>query len=1022
MPATFKRQLDSLRNLWNRHEYWRVFLILFGLAFLAFASQALPNGLTLPVNGDYILQQLHFYVEGYDSFWNFVRTGEFQMWSHQGFLGVNYFAANTFYYLTSPFLLPMFLVPRAFLPHMIYLMMVLKLAVGGFFFYLLLRRYWHVSAQASLIGAIAYSLCGWGMYYLWFNHFSDVLAVFPLTLLGVEHLLQKRRGWLLSLGLFVMGITNYYFLFAFLITTVGYALFRYAIVWKSLQGRRATTLGMGIFHVILGLGMCAVVLVPAIHIVLSTPRVESSSTLMQFLRFFFENPSISDGTFTLGQLKNWASFTTPLNLDRLREFIFVFTPRNVGSMLVSPAETALFPIAQFLFPPVSNWTNLVFSVAPAFDNTVTSIFVSTPLALLLWPAGFRLVKERKWWSVAAFAVVLIMPFIPFTYYLLNAFTMMYGRWQLFLVAMILLAVIPLLDHYEDIPKFHWDVSLLINLTLAMVVVWYSGSIDRIRPGEALLGIAAQIVVILIFYYILREQTDRHNVHQTFRFYVTLELIIAANITMIGQGVADYWTLYGGQHLLREQQQIVNEIQAEDPSFYRIFNSLANRNYNNLALTLGYNGISSFHSIYDFQLNDFINSWSRISYSWYNWSMGVHEKRYNLEGFLNVKYYLLENTDTNVPLHTSLWRQYDHYSVYRNDYFVELGYAFDNVINESWFLGQVGGNDPYFFKESYYNQYAILPDESSATISAALGRPVLSPQLSDPFVTVNPNTSNATLTFYPREDATGAGTTIYSLSGIESALPEERNNTLYGPWVEQGLPGDQIRVQFQNTTRLCPNPEASGGGCHVVVRFNYGPNANLSLYHEGALVASDHHQVNNYDKSGDHKYGRGFYVDQSIDEIRIELLSDAPLSQVTKEALRFYYEPFSAYQARQEALMANAFQNITHTNNTLHFSTNYDSTKMIVLSVPYDEGWSLSINGESTPYYRVTSGFLGFIAPSGEADYSLNYESPGIMTGVKISLGSWGVFALVVSVYALPAIQKRRRKKRIPTVPSSKKPH
>ena len=74
-------------------------------------------------------------------------------------------------------------------------------------------------------GAIAYGLCGWGMYYLWFNHFHDVLALFPLLLIGIEHVLQNKKGWCLSLALMLVGMANYFFLFGFAILGVLYALF-----------------------------------------------------------------------------------------------------------------------------------------------------------------------------------------------------------------------------------------------------------------------------------------------------------------------------------------------------------------------------------------------------------------------------------------------------------------------------------------------------------------------------------------------------------------------------------------------------------------------------------------------------------------------------------------------------------------------------------------------------------------------------------------------------------------------------
>ena len=155
-----KRIYRRIVKLIKEKELLRVSLYIFSFVFLTFAIQSVPNGLTLPVNGDYILQQLHFYYEGYDAYWSFFTTGEFPMWSYRGFLGVNYFAANTFYYLTSPFIIPMLLVPRFLIPQMIFIMYMVKLTVGGLFMYILLRKYFNNSYIISLIGATAYALSG----------------------------------------------------------------------------------------------------------------------------------------------------------------------------------------------------------------------------------------------------------------------------------------------------------------------------------------------------------------------------------------------------------------------------------------------------------------------------------------------------------------------------------------------------------------------------------------------------------------------------------------------------------------------------------------------------------------------------------------------------------------------------------------------------------------------------------------------------------------------------------------------
>jgi uncharacterized membrane protein YfhO len=247
-----------------------------------------PNGLTLPINGDYILQQLHFYYEGYDAYWSFFTTGEFPMWSYSGFLGVNYFAANTFYYLTSPFIIPMLLVPRFLIPQMIFIMYMVKLTVGGLFMYILLRKYFNNSYIISLIGATAYALSGWGMYYLWFNHFADVLAVFPLMFIGIEHLLKYKKGWLLALSVIVMGFTNYFFLFGFVILITLYAFARYFQQFKLNKGFNLEIIVKGSIYYFLGIMATSVVLLPAFLIIRSNPRVDGSYLIIELLGLFFE--------------------------------------------------------------------------------------------------------------------------------------------------------------------------------------------------------------------------------------------------------------------------------------------------------------------------------------------------------------------------------------------------------------------------------------------------------------------------------------------------------------------------------------------------------------------------------------------------------------------------------------------------------------------------------------------------------------------------------------------------------------
>ena len=81
-----------------------------------------------------------------------------------------------------------------------------------------------------------------------------------------------------------------------------------------------------------------------------------------------------------------------------------------------------------------------------------------------------------------------------------------------------------------------------------------------------------------------------------------------NVTIQGQGILQYKNVYGGMANARYENKIVERLNENDPSFFRMFNSMADRDDCNLAMFLGNNGIATFHSVYNFDTKDLID-WS-----------------------------------------------------------------------------------------------------------------------------------------------------------------------------------------------------------------------------------------------------------------------------------------------------------------------------------------------------------------------------------------------------------------------------
>jgi len=988
-----KRIYRRIVKLIKEKELLRVSLYIFSFVFLTFAIQSVPNGLTLPINGDYVLQQLHFYYEGYDAYWSFFTTGEFPMWSYRGFLGVNYFAANTFYYLTSPFIIPILLVPRFLIPQMIFIMYMVKLTVGGLLMFILLRRYFNNSYIISLIGATAYALSGWGMFYLWFNHFADVLAVFPLMFIGIEHLLKYKKGWLLALSVIVMGFVNYFFLFGFVILITLYAFARYFQQFKINKGYNLEIIVKGSIYYFLGIMATSVILLPAFLIIRSNPRIDGSYLIIELLGLFFESASRLNGGIELGALKSIGELFSGSNLANLFRYFFIFGER-FSSELIPALQTQIYPLATFFYPPVNNWDSLIFT-NKTFDNAYSSLYISAPIALLLVPSIVKTIKSKNKLNITLLILVILLPFIPFVYYLMAAFSQIYGRWQIFIVVLSIIYIVPILEDFRKIPKKWFDLSIIVVLSIMVSLALYSLSIGKLNNNFFKLNgvIAMNIFVVLTYVYIrffLKGREAKNNL----LYLVTIDLLVMANFTQIGQGVSNYWNLYGGREIINEHQEIIKDLNKEDPSFYRIFADLADRNNNNLSISLDYKGIATFHSIYSFGLYEFLNDWSKIPYSYGNWSMGVDEKRIYLDSFLNVKYYILPNDDNNIPIGYSLHKIYPNYSVYKNEYHVELGYAFDQIISKQDFKIYYD----HFQHEFYYNQLAIVDQTDLNELKEKLGDNAIGETNQFlPFRQFGLNSASIELQLRGEEEIIDVGSDIYFAGNY---LPSERNNTFFGPFIAQELLGDKITIKLNQP--VCA--EANDANvCQIVMKMSYGPNIKVSFFNDERLIVEDAHGVSDFDKSGDQKFARSFYLREDANRIEFEFMSDASNDLFIKYGIALFYQYQDDYITKQNQLVVNSFNNIEHTNNSLSFETNYPASKMIVLSVPYDQGWKLKVNGVDANIYKVNSGFMGIIAPPGKTEYKLEYATPGIDIGLSIT------FISLLLILAMITLDKKKKR-------------
>lgn len=98
------------------------------------------------------------------------------------------------------------------------------------------------------------------------------------------------------------------------------------------------------------------------------------------------------------------------------------------------------------------------------------------------------------------------------------------------------------------------------------------------------------------------------------------------------------------------------------------------------------------------------------------------------------------------------------------------------------------------------------------------------------------------------------------------------------------------------------------------------------------------------------------------------------------------------------------ENIRYKDNYLLGTIESDGGFM-VLTLPYDEGWNIKINGTEIEKYEVNGGFIGLTIPSGKVSLEMYYSIPGLKIGGIIS--GVGVAMLAIAI-TIDLILKRRQ--------------
>lgn len=663
--------------------------------------------------GDYNAQQIPFYEHCIDM----VHNGSFG-WDWVTDMGSNFIGSYSYYMLGSPFFWIMCAFPSSWAPYLMAPMYIVKYIVAAVISYAYLQRFVK-NKNYAVIGAMLYAFSGFQIYNTFFNQFHDVVAFFPLILIGMEELVQNDRRGLFAIAVTINAAINYFMFAGQVVFCIIYFLFRISTGSFKITLKKFALL---IFESLIGFLMAMFMFLPAATALMGNSRIERSytGTIADALKYLFTG--------------NWddalESVKKLLVFRKSGEFYW----QRYGQIF----ESYFFP------PDIPSRVNFF----NGHETRWASISMYLPMFALSGVFALFTVKKRTWLK-ALICFLIVASFVPVlnsVFFLFNS--SYYARWLYMMILMLALATIIALE--DSRTKWRIPTAVMTFMCTAVAVplgfIWYKQ--EETVNNDRDLGYPPYIfrfwlyVAIAFLGIVLTAKLIRkYRGSKMFERAVLL-------------GVSGMTVLYGCVHITNGKQyshasdflvdQCINgEVVLPDPheEFYRIdfYRSSNISTIDNLGIYWDYPTIECFHTVVPPSIMEF--------YPMIGVTRDVGSRPesslYGLRAFTSTKYsFILKSKnkrkevsktstdpETGESFETTEFKEehdafgfvyYDTqngFDIYENENYIPMGFAYTEFMTESDF------KNAYTKKERAVMlcKYLVVPDDSVAYYSQFMTR-------------------------------------------------------------------------------------------------------------------------------------------------------------------------------------------------------------------------------------------------------------------------------------------------------------
>jgi uncharacterized membrane protein YfhO len=579
---------------------------------------------------------------------DYLRSDGMPAWSFNQGMGQNIFP----FIVRDPFDFILYAMDKNSLPYGIIYVEFIKIILGGTFFFLFLRTI-RMSTFVSIVGGLIFSFCGFMILGSGWYIFTYEAMCASLLLYAFERFFIYNKWVLFPVAIFLISASMPFNLYLYGLFLAIYAGIRYFEEKDSFQLKEFLGLyGKLILFGLFGLAISSVFLFENVLQLIESPRGSGGNSYFDILS--------SAPLFATGNVEHNAT-----------AILRLFSSDLLGSG------------SDF-----KGWHNYL--EAP--------IFYSGLLSLVVFPQVFPLLSKRKKIIYSIFFLIWILPVVfPYFRYAFWLFTGDYYRGFSFFVSLtIIYLTVRALNAIEVAGRINLPVLIatVVILFVLLIYPYYDNTVADPIDRSVMTFIKIILVVYAILVYAMSQKSMKGAAQVLILIVLCIELGYLSGLTVNRRSIVTTRELNQKIGYNDYSVESVDFLKKVDQSFYRIdknyYSTPAIHGSLNDGLAQDYYGTSSYHSFNQKNYILFQQAFDIIHKDNENesrWAPGLRG-RFALESLGSVKYifYVEDNSQYRNVLKASAdsIAQFGDVTVFKNKFYLPLGFAYDKVITRSEF--------------------------------------------------------------------------------------------------------------------------------------------------------------------------------------------------------------------------------------------------------------------------------------------------------------------------------------------------